>query len=42
MHIKLTKLLLITAAAAGCVPSLGNSSKVPAAGKYQPTWESLK
>jgi len=42
MHIKLTKLLLIIAAAAGCVPNLGNTSTVSAAGKFQPTWESLK
>jgi alpha-L-fucosidase len=42
MHIKLAKLLLITAVTAGCVPSLGNNSKVRAADKYQPTWESLK
>jgi hypothetical protein len=42
MHIKLTKLLLITVAAAGCVPRLGNSSNAHAAGKYRPTWESLK
>jgi len=42
MHIKLTELLLIAAVATGCVLSLGNSSKVSAAAKYQPTWESLK
>jgi len=42
VHIKLTKLLLITAAAAGCAPSFANASTVPAAAKFQPTWESLK
>ena len=41
MHIKLAKLLLIAALAAGCAPSMGNSS-VSAAGKYEATWESLK
>jgi alpha-L-fucosidase len=42
VYIKLTKLLLITAAAAGCAPSFANASTVPAAAKFQPTWQSLK
>ena len=44
MGVKLDELFMVvvTTVAVFCVPALGNNSRVPGAGKYEPTWESLK